>query len=476
MRLSLVVLSLAALLTGLPVTVTRAQTSSRSAQRRAKPGTVKICRGISIPDGYTIVAETTSPDCPEGAYIIKREGAAVASARRGIPATQPGPAPPDSRPRRVGSETTINTGGPPTQAANGPPVLTGSTITAAAASPSEPLAPASDSAPLEVGEGDVVRVDTNLVTVPVSVFDRQGRFITDLRQQDFRIFENGVEQEIGYFEPTEKPFTVALLLDTSASTRFRLSDIQEAAIAFARQLHPQDRVLVVTFNDEVLLLTEATNDQNLISDVITVNAQTGNSTRLYDAVDLVIRERLNKYRGRKAIVLFTDGVDTSSYRADYESTLHEVEELDALIYPIKYDTYEDLDAATGGSLTVTTRSNSWPFPGSRRSSSVTYQLPSVGPTPWGFTRADYDRAGRYLSALAEKTGGQLYSAEDPRQLATAFTKIAEELRRQYSLGYYPKEQTASAGERRQIRVRVQRPDLAVRARDGYVATGLRGTR
>jgi VWFA-related protein len=313
-----------------------------------------------------------------------------------------------------------------------------------------------------------VRVETNLVTVPVSVFDRQGKFITDLRRQDFHIFENGVEQEIAYFEPTEKPFTVALLLDTSASTRFRLSDIQEAAITFVRQLQPQDRVLVVTFDDEVLLLTEATNDKEAISSVITVNARTGGSTRLYDAVDLIIKARLNNFRGRKAIVLFTDGVDTSSSAADYQSTVYEIEELDALVYPVQYDTFDDLDAATGGSGAVKNGGRSWQFPGSNPSSGTTYYPPSVALGPLDITRADYDVAGRYLGALAEKSGGQLYRADDTRQLAQAFSKIAEELRRQYSLGYYPKTPAAGAGERRQIRVRVGRPDLAVRARDGYV--------
>jgi VWFA-related protein len=320
---------------------------------------------------------------------------------------------------------------------------------------------------MEVGEGDVVRVESNLITVPVSVFDRQGRFITDLGRQEFRIFEDGVEQEIVHFEPTEKPFTVALVLDTSASTRFRLSEIQEAAIAFARQLQPQDRVLVVTFDDNVLLLTEATNDQSIISAVITANVRSGGSTRLYDAVHLVIEERLNKLRGRKAIILFTDGVDTASTRASYDTTIREVEELDALVYTIKYDTFEDLDLATGGSITVMTRRSSWPFPGSSRSSSTIYRLPPLGPSP-GMTRAEYDIGGHYLAALAEKSGGQLYSADDTQQLARAFSQIAEELRRQYSLGYYPKTPPAGAGERRQIRVRVRRPDLAVRARDGYV--------
>src|SRR5437868_263833 len=321
--------------------------------------------------------------------------------------------------------------------------------------------------PEEVGEGDVVRVDTTLVTVPVSVLDRQGRFVPNLRREDFSVFENGVEQAIAYFEPAEKPFTVALLLDTSASTHFHLSEIKEAAIAFAKQLRPQDRVLIVSFNDEVLLLTEATNDSNLIETVIEENANTGNSTRLYDAVDLTIKERLNKIKGRKAIVLFTDGVDTSSQQASYQSTLREVEELDALIYPIQYDTTDYLRAMQGaGSVTVTT---------TRRgifgttTQQQTYNVPANnGVALPGTTKADYDRADKYLHSLADETGGRLLQANDTTQLAEAFTRIAEELRRQYSLGYYPKTEGAEGSERRQIKVKVRQPNLAVKARDSYV--------
>src|SRR5262245_13413671 len=324
--------------------------------------------------------------------------------------------------------------------------------------------------PEEVGEGDVLRVDTSLVTVPVSVLDRQGRFISNLKQDDFRIFENGVEQSIAYFEPAEKPFTVALLLDTSASTHFHLEDIREAAIAFAKQLRPQDRVLIVSFNDEVLLLTEATNDLNLVETVIEY-ANTGSSTRLYDAVDLTIRERLNKIKGRKAIVLFTDGVDTSSQQATYQSTLSEVDELDALIYPIQYDTSDYLNAMQqfgSGTVIVTTTTRGL-FGTS--TSTQTYGTPPMNngaPIP-GSTKADYDRADRYLHALADKTGGRLYQANDTRQLAEAFSRIAEELRRQYSLGYYPKTEGAAGPDgRREIRVKVKQSNLAVKARDSYI--------
>jgi VWFA-related protein len=327
----------------------------------------------------------------------------------------------------------------------------------------------SDPGPEEVDEGDIVRVNTNLVTVPVSVLDRQGRFIPNLKREDFSIFENGVEQSVAYFEPSEKPFTVALVLDTSASTHFHLWEIKEAAIAFAKQLRPQDRVLVVSFNDQVLLLTEATNDLGIVETVIEENANTGNSTRLYDAVDLTIRERLNKIKGRKAIVLFTDGVDTSSQQATYQGTLRQVEELDALIYPIQYDTSDYLQAMQGagnGTITVTT-TNRGLF--GTTTSTQTYNLPGTGGAAIpGSTKADYDRAERYLHALADKTGGRVYEANDNRQLADAFTRIAEELRRQYSLGYYPKTDNADGNERRDIRVKVSQPNLAVKARASYL--------
>ena len=350
-----------------------------------------------------------------------------------------------------------------------PPTLTtmGSSVPSASSDEGAPATAASQPTPEEVDEGDVVRVDTTLVTVPVSVADRQGRFIPNLKKEDFTLTENGVDQSIAYFEPADKPFTVALLLDTSASTHFHLSEIREAAIEFAKQLRPQDRVLVVSFNDEVLLLTEATNDLTLIESVVEVNANTGSSTRLYDAVDLTIRERLNKIKGRKAIVLFTDGVDTSSQQADYLSTLREVEELDALIYPIQYDTTDYLRAIqNAGTVTVvTTQSGIF----GTRQSSQTYNVPmnnGGAPLP-GSTKADYDRADKYLHSLADKTGGRLFQANDTKQLADAFTRIAEELRRQYTLGYYPKNANATDGDRRQIRVKVNQPNVAVKARDSY---------
>ncbi len=325
--------------------------------------------------------------------------------------------------------------------------------------------------PEEVSEGDVVKVNTSLVTVPVSVLDHQGRFVPNLKREDFRIFENGVEQSLAYFEPAEKPFTVALLLDMSASTHFHVQEIREAAVAFAKQLRPQDRVLVVTFNDEVLLLTpNATNDLDLVETLVDEYANTGSSTRLYDAVHLTIRERLNQIKGRKAIVLFTDGVDTSSQQASYQSTLREAEELDALIYPIQYDTTDYMRSMQGGGNTVTVVTTRHGIFGNT-TSQQTYNVPGNNGQPMpGTSKADYDRADKYLHALADETGGRIYQANDTTQLADSFSKIAEELRRQYSLGYYPKSASDDDNARRDIKVRVKQPNLAVKARDSYTKT------
>ncbi|PYS80994.1 MAG: hypothetical protein DMF67_18540 [Acidobacteria bacterium] len=328
----------------------------------------------------------------------------------------------------------------------------------------------------EVGEDEVVRVNASLVTVPVSVLDRDGRFIGGLRKEDFRIFEDGAEQEVAYFAPVEQPFTVALLIDTSGSTRFKVEEMQDAAIAFLNQLRPSDRVIVVSFDDKIRVLSDPTSDRGVLRDAIR-RTHTGDGTRLYDAVDLVINQQLSHIQGRKAIVLFTDGVDTTSKHASYQSTLAEAEELDAMIYPIQYDTYMDGQMGGGGG---------WPGGGGggypRRGGSGIGDIIGViigggtypsgrggggGGGGGGTSRGEYALAGEYLRALADETGGRHYGAETMGNIEQAFSNIAEELRQQYQLGYYPARQSQAA-ERRQIKVRVKRPNLVVRARDSYV--------
>jgi Ca-activated chloride channel homolog len=378
-----------------------------------------------------------------------------------------------TRARRVGSSSPTTTSAPSSQAR--PPVLGGETNAGRTATQANDT----KSGPEEVDQNDVVRVNTTLVTIPVSVMDRDGRYAPDLRKEDFRLWEDGVEQQIAFFATVDKPFSVVLMIDTSGSTRFQLDEIQDAAIAFVDQLQPGDRVMVLTFDDNIRVLSEFTSDRSQLRQAIH-RTRPGNGTRLYDAVSMVINEKLERVDGRKAIVLFTDGVDTTSKHASYESTVRDAEELDALIYPVEYDTFDGSGGGGGGG-------SSWP--GSNRRSTGTDILGGIlgtimggggghrGGYPGGggggrgggtgTSRGEYERGNRYLNELADRTGARLYKADTTQNLSDAFRNVAEELRRQYSLGYYPKSQ-AQAGQRRAIRVRVNQPNLAVRARDSYI--------
>ncbi len=382
-----------------------------------------------------------------------------------------------TRPRRAGQvtqpaqPTPQSTTQTPTQTPTKAPVLGGANRPSGSQTNNQ--TPAVPDGPEEVAAGDVIKVDTTLVTLPVSVLDRDGRYIPNLRKEDFRLWEDGVEQTVAFFSAVDKPFSVVLMIDTSNSTRFQAGEIQDAAITFVNQLRTDDRVMVLSFDDSIKTLTEFTNDRNRLRDAIR-RTRIGSGTKLYDAVDLVINQHLTRESGRKAIVLFTDGVDTTSRRATYDSNLRDAEELDALIYPIQYDTYADVAGGGGGG-------GGWPGGGGGGSQGTVVDLLGQilggmsrgrsggigrGGGP-GTSRRDYDLANRYLQDLAERTGARRYQADTTHNLALAFSNIAEELRRQYSLGYYPKN-PAQAGQRRQIRVRVNQPNLAVRTRDSYV--------
>jgi VWFA-related protein len=359
---------------------------------------------------------------------------------------------PSATPPTLGSDSSRGT------STSGPPVLIGGGNRQPTASPTPP---AED-------DGEVIKVETNLVTMPVSVLDRDGRFVSGLKQNDFKIFENGVEQKLDYFQSVEMPFTVILLIDVSPSTQFRIEQIQSAASTFINQLRPADRVMVVSFDQDVHVLCPVTNNRYQIRNAIQ-NLNFGDGTSLFEAVDFIIREQLRRIEGRKAVVLFTDGVDTTSRRANYDSTLYASEEVDALFYPIRYDTSNDGGWGRGN-----------PQPGGgRRGGNVTFGdiLGAIlmggsanmggGRGGAGGSPADYARGRKYLETLAANSGGREFEAQSIYNLDAAFSGIAEELRRQYSLGYYP-ETVGKAGERKQIKIRVMRPGVVVRAKNSYI--------
>jgi VWFA-related protein len=310
---------------------------------------------------------------------------------------------------------------------------------------------------------DVVRVNTALVTVPVSINDHHGKPVFGLRKEDFRLYEDGIEQQIVYFdspeEPNsaisgiaEKPLTTALLLDVSDSTELKLKEIQRAAIAFIDGLRNEDRAFVVTFDKQVRVLAEATSNRETLKNAVS-HVKSGGGTSLYDALDMIIN-RLNHISGRKAIVLFSDGVDTSSSQATNTSTVQAAEQLDAAIYPIQYNTYGDFidnssrqtdSLGTGGTAHLA------------RSGELASEA--------------FKRATVYLRLLADKTGGRFQYTDNVKTLSQSFARIALNLRQEYTLGYYPKNQTTT-GKRRELRVSVSQPKVVVRARKSYIYKSL----
>jgi Ca-activated chloride channel homolog len=292
----------------------------------------------------------------------------------------------------------------------------------------------------EAGPDDVIRVKTTLVTSPVLVTGRDGKYVPSLRQEDFRVLEEGVEQKIAYFAAVDQPFTVALLIDTSLSLLFNLEEIQNAAASFVDKLRPKDQALIVSFDaDKIKLLAGPGSDREALKRAIR-STRPGGNTPLYDAVDFA-NQQLGPLAGRKAIILFTDGVDNASQQASYESTLLSAANSEVLIYPVQFSTYAQMNGKNAPAQRAALEGS-------------------------GFSPIDYMRADAYLHKLAKQSGTSLHPAADINELDQAVVSIVAELHNEYSLGYYP-QTMGQPGQSRRIEVRVSQPQLIVRARTGY---------
>ena len=313
-------------------------------------------------------------------------------------------------------------------------------------------------------DDEALKIETEIVNIPVKISDRNGRFVAGLTQENFKIFEDGVEQQIEYFSNEQQPFTVALVLDMSYSTKFKIAEIQSAALNFISQLRPNDKVMVVSFDAEMHILCEPTSDRQVLQKAVKMT-KIDFGTSLYETVDFVLNQKLNKVIGRKAIVLFTDGVDTSSEKAQDWTNVKDIIESEVVVYPIQYDTFAEVQAMKD--KTIIQQPN--PIP-SKNKSPFPFPLPTSGigsPSSKGTTAEDYQKAGAYLVEMAERSGGRIYQADTGANLITAFSKIAAELREYYSIGYYPKEESKN-GKKHRLKVKVDKNGLVVRAKDSYV--------
>ena len=317
---------------------------------------------------------------------------------------------------------------------------------------------------------ETIKVDTTLVSVPVIVSERNGRYVPGLKEKDFTLYQDGVKQTIGFFAATEEPFNVALMLDTSLSTAPVLKDIQHAAKDFIKQLRSQDRAMIVSFDHNVQVLSQFTSDRHTLENAIE-EAQIGKraGTVMRDALWQVIEQNFKPLKGRKAIVLLTDGKDHGS-QMEAPELLKKTAEADVLIYSVFYLSHPLKLADNAPSLP---RGGMGGIRMGRRDGVFGPRFPPA-PRPDREARREQRRqkiearnepAKEFLQELAEGSAGRYYRSETTN-LKKTFELIAEELRHQYRLGFYPPED-GNAGKLHKLKVEVAKADVVVRARHDY---------
>ena len=343
----------------------------------------------------------------------------------------------------------------------------------------------------EVDEGDVVRVDTQLVSVAAVVTDSSGRPLSGLRPDNFRLIEDGQPQTIANFGTTETPFEIALLLDTSGSTRDDVALIRAAANSFIEALRPGDRVGIVAFNQArtvaepvaaVEVLAPLTSDREELRAAIE-NLGASQGTPYYDALervaDSIFREApQDEVRGRRAVVALTDGVDSSS-NSDFATAKVKLTRAGIACYFIQVNTEDFVedrlmrDCQDDGRLALSKkqlqRYRELFVPKAKAEDFDDFCR--MGPFErMSISRELYNLARREMNDLARVSGGRGFAAATLADAKAAFARVAADIGTMYSLGYYPTNK-ARDGKFRAIKLEVRgtKDKAQVRARDGYYA-------
>jgi Ca-activated chloride channel family protein len=276
-------------------------------------------------------------------------------------------------------------------------------------------------------QGQRIRSGVELVSLNVTAIDGQGKYATDLNEEEFEVFEDGAKQKLTFFSKTQQPISLALLLDTSASMDERMGVAQEAAVGFAKQMRKEDQAEVIDFDSQVRVLSPFTNDAVALEKAIRSTTPNG-STSLYNAIYIALKE-LKRVKAvsasdirRQAIVLLSDGDDTSSL--------------------IEFDQVLDL---------------------AKRSEVVIY---AIGLRAGEIARREFKEAEFVLKQLANETGGRAFFVTDARELAKIYQGIWDELSSQYAIAYSSANPKRDGAWRR-VQVRLLRPNITARTKQGY---------
>jgi Ca-activated chloride channel homolog len=264
-----------------------------------------------------------------------------------------------------------------------------------------------------------IKVDTLLFTIPLTVTNKKGIYITGLKKEDFTIYENGLNQNIELFLSDEAPMNVAILLDTSVSTKEVLGKIQKAAREFIKVLRPGDRAIIVGFDNRTVFLSRLESDGKILSNAIEkVRVTNESGSDMYASVKSITDNYFAAIKGRKAIIALTDGIVTGN-GITAQQTIETMQKSDIFFYPIIFKT--DANSKKGNKTPVLVE---------------------------------------ILQIMAEESGGKFYE-KDSTKLKEAFQSIAGDLKTQYLIGFYPRN-AVSGNTRNAVRVTVEQKDFNVR--------------
>ncbi len=299
-------------------------------------------------------------------------------------------------------------------------------------------------------DAGVIAIETAEVLLPVTVRDSSGQFVTELKAEDFAIFEDGLPQPITSFALKRMPVHVVLLIDTSSSVTRELEDFKNAAWLFISRLDPEDKVSLIRFDDVVELVQDWTSSRNALKRALSRLA-TGMFTKFNDALYLAARQQLGKVKGRKAIIVLTDGIDSNRGSVSPERAFRVLVEEEVPVYVVSKTRIQG--QVDRQELEYYEKS----------SSSSVNRLRIEG---LRMSLAQLEVSERQLTRIAEETGGRIFLPESFDDLDEAYQQVADELRSQYVIFYTPTNSTRD-GSYRAIRVKVKQPGYHVTTRFGY---------